>query len=136
MASDGPIAYAIQGLPSNLYDSRRQIMYRFTAESPRLAHERVTVRHAGPADWDAIARLAALDSARTPPGPVLVAESDARLLAALPLASGRAIADPFSPTAELVAMLRLRAAQLRGPEARRSRSLPHRLRNRLRPATT
>jgi hypothetical protein len=34
------------------------------------------------------------------------------MLAALPLGSGRAIADPFEPTAELVALLELRRNQI------------------------
>jgi hypothetical protein len=34
------------------------------------------------------------------------------MLAALPLGSGRPIADPFEPTAELVAMLELRRSQI------------------------
>jgi hypothetical protein len=77
-----------------------------------LAHERVTVRHAHVGDEAALARLAELDSAKAPAGPALVAEADARILAALPLGSGRPIADPFVPTAELVALLQLRAEQL------------------------
>ena len=36
------------------------------------------------------------------------------MLAALPLGSGRAIADPFEPTAEIVALLELRRAQVGG----------------------
>ena len=88
-------------------------MFRTTAHTPRLAHERVTVRHAHAGDADAIARLAALDSARAPGFPLLVAESDARIIAALPLGSGRVIADPFEHSAELVEMLELRASQLR-----------------------
>jgi hypothetical protein len=107
-------------------------MYRITTHAPRLAHERVTVRHTRPADAEAIARLAALDSGRTPTGPMLVAESDARILAALPLGSGRPIADPFTPTTELVALLKLRANQLREGEARAGRGLRARLRRRLR----
>ena len=87
-------------------------MFRKTADTPRPAHERVTVRHSHIGDADAIQRLAALDSARVPEAPMLVAESDARILAALPLGSGRPIADPFTPSAELVALLELRAAQL------------------------
>ena len=55
--------------------------------------------------WLAFACLAALDSARPPRGPALVAEADSRMLAALPLGSGRPIADPFEPTAEIVALL-------------------------------
>ena len=45
---------------------------------------------------------------------VLLAEIDGEVHAALPLDRGPAIADPFRPTVELVGMLKLRAAQLRG----------------------
>jgi hypothetical protein len=88
----------------------------------------VTVRRARPADESGLARLAALDSAKPPRGPALVAEADSRLLAALPLGAGRAIADPFEPTAEIVALLELRKRQLaraenRGESRGRLRSL-------------
>ena len=73
----------------------------------------VTVRRSTSGDAGALARLAALDSGSPPRGPALVAEADSRLLAALPLGSGRPIADPFEPTAEIVALLMLRAEQLR-----------------------
>jgi hypothetical protein len=79
----------------------------------------VTVRRAGPADETGLIRLAALDSAKPPRGPTLVAETDSRLLAALPLGAGRAIADPFEPTAEIVALLELRKRQLAEEEERR-----------------
>ena len=84
----------------------------------------VTVRQSLPADEPRLARLAALDSARPLHGPALVAEVDTRLLAALPLGSGRVIADPFEPTAELVELLRLHKEQLapgRGGRATRGR---------------
>ena len=101
-----------------------------------LAQERVTVRHAHVGDEQALARLAALDSREIPQGPALVAEADARILAALPLGSGRPIADPFVPTAELVALLQLRAAQLDLKHERRGlRGLAREL-FRTRPATT
>ena len=81
----------------------------------------ITVRRSTSSDEGALARLAALDSASPPRGPALVAEADSRMLAALPLGSGRAIADPFEPTAELVALLELRRDQLkREREERRS----------------
>jgi hypothetical protein len=87
----------------------------------------ITVRHAVAGDRSALDRLAALDSANSPRGPALVAEADSRMLAALPLGSGRPIADPFEPTAEVVALLQLRAEQLAAPERRgwteRARSL-------------
>jgi hypothetical protein len=89
----------------------------------------ITVRRSVSADRGELERLAALDSTRPPRGPALVAEADSRMLAALPLGSGRPIADPFEPTAEVVALLELRAAQLAaGPAAparwaKRARSL-------------
>ena len=80
----------------------------------------LTVRRAVSGDRNELARLAELDSATPPRGPALVAEADSRMLAALPLGSGRPIADPFEPTAEVVALLELRAAQLGAyePESR------------------
>jgi hypothetical protein len=100
-------------------------MFRMTPQSPRLPHEHVVVRYATAADESALARLAALDSAHAPRGPALIAEADSRPLAALPLGSGRPVADPFEPTAELVTLLEFRAAQLRAgdPSPRRRFSL-------------
>jgi hypothetical protein len=72
----------------------------------------VTVRQSRGVDETDLARLAALDSARPPRGPALIAEVDSRMLAALPLGAGRPIADPFEPTAEIVALLELRKRQL------------------------
>jgi hypothetical protein len=62
----------------------------------------------------AIERLAQLDSARRPSGPVLVVAVGGEPAAALPLLGGPAIADPFQPTAALVSLLELRVAQVRG----------------------
>jgi hypothetical protein len=88
----------------------------------------ITVRRASASDRLALDRLAALDSARPPGGPALIAEADSRILAALPLGSGRPIADPFEPTAEIVALLALRAEQIRAAEAA-PRGLGERLRS-------
>ena len=82
----------------------------------------VTVRRSGSGDQAALRRLAALDSASPPRGPALVAEADSRILAALPLGSGRVIADPFEPTAQLVALLELRKSQMAAAEAGSSRT--------------
>jgi hypothetical protein len=71
----------------------------------------LVIRPAYPDDEAALARVARLDSQRPlRRGSVLLAEQDGRILAALSVADGRAIADPFAPTADLVALLRLRAA--------------------------
>ncbi len=63
-------------------------------------------------DREAVEELAARDSSDPLEGPVIGVELEGRLLAALSLSSGEAIADPFSRTDELRAMLELRAAQL------------------------
>ena len=75
----------------------------------------VTMRLAGPADDAALVRLAAIDSGIGPAGDVLVAEIAGRLIAAVPVGGGAAIADPFVPTAHLVALLRERAGQIATP---------------------
>jgi hypothetical protein len=46
-------------------------------------------------------------------GPVLIGELDGRPAAAMSVADGRAVTNPFMPTASLVAHLRLRAGALR-----------------------
>ncbi len=75
---------------------------------------RVTLRYAAAADKERLRILAELDSATAPAGPMLVAEVDGRLRAALPLDGGSPIADPFHRGAELIALLRMRATQLAG----------------------
>jgi hypothetical protein len=84
----------------------------------RLA-ESVTIRRATAADRVALERLAALDSAPAPIGDVLMAAVGDEAVAAIELAGGATIADPFRPTAELVELLGLRAAGLRAPTTRR-----------------
>jgi hypothetical protein len=82
----------------------------------------VTIRPAFPDDAAALARLAALDSARLPAGPLLLAEIDGEPWAAIGLDDGRAIADPFRPTAALVDLLRRRRAQLAAAQEPRALS--------------
>ena len=65
-------------------------------------------------------RLAKLDSSEIPPSPLLVAEADGQLRAAVSLRDGTALADPFHPTANIVELLIARAGQLR-PERQRRR---------------
>jgi hypothetical protein len=55
-----------------------------------------------------------------PAGTARVAEVDGEILAALSLGDGIALADPFRPTAALLRLLDLRAAQLRGTGRRRA----------------
>jgi hypothetical protein len=82
--------------------------------------EPVTIRWAGAADRPALEALAALDGASLPTAPMLVAERDGVPVAALAADGSDPIADPFSPTAELVDLLEVRARQLfEGERARR-----------------
>jgi len=74
---------------------------------------RLMVRLAEPADEAALRQIAALDSSRLPKGQLLVGEIGGGIQAAVPVAGGRAIANPFVRTAELVTLLELRAQQLR-----------------------
>jgi hypothetical protein len=72
----------------------------------------------------ALMRLAALDSAAgPPPAPLLVAEVDGELAAALSLREGSSIADPFRPTAQIVVLLRAHAAATTPAPRRRRRAL-------------
>ncbi len=89
-------------------------MFRRSTETTNAHSLRdVTVRLADREDARALRRLAELDSAIAPIGPVVVAQSEGEILAAVPVAGGPAIADPFRRTAALVEMLELRAGQLR-----------------------
>lgn len=80
---------------------------------PHLAG--VTLRAARPDDHPEVARLAALDSRSVPSGPLLLAEEDGVLRAALSPATGDAIADPFAPTEHLLALLRRHAQRREAP---------------------
>ena len=75
----------------------------------------ITIRRSNNQDRNAIAKLAELDSQKRPQGRALLAFDGEELVAALPLDGGRAIADPFHRTAEIVDLLRLRAAQAEMP---------------------
>jgi hypothetical protein len=88
---------------------------------PDQDHERMTstasltIRHANASDEAGLTVLAALDSSRVPSGELLVAELDGRLVAALSIDTGAAIADPFEHTAAIVESLRARARESREP---------------------
>jgi hypothetical protein len=84
----------------------------------------MTIRYASDGDARDLARLAALDSSKVPAGALLVAEVDGELWAAVAIARGAAIADPFRPSAPVVELLRARARQLVGDAPRRHRRRP------------
>jgi hypothetical protein len=86
----------------------------------------VVIRAARGSDGAVLANLARLDSQRPLAGDVLVAEQDGKIVAALD--GDRAIADPFRPTADLVALLRLHAGRAAHTTGNRSRVRVPRLR--------
>jgi len=79
-----------------------------------MAQNNILIRTERIDDGRGVSRLAALDSAPEPRSPLLLAEVDGTVRAALSLADGGAIADPFHPSAPLVDLLRVRAAQAHG----------------------
>lgn len=78
----------------------------------------LVIRRARDDDGAVLWRLAALDSAAALDGEILLAEVDGQPHAAVSLTDGRHVADPFRRTAELVDLLRLRAAQMAPPRGR------------------
>jgi hypothetical protein len=110
---------------------RRRAASRGTPQRPgRIADASgdVVIRIATPADASALVRLGALDGNRSAgellataaaDHAVLVAEVDGSLEAALALAGGLAVADPFRPSALDLQLLAMRARQLGGDAPRR-----------------
>ena len=92
-----------------------------------LSPSSVVMRAARGSDGDALARLAALDSKPAPRGEVLVAEVDGAIHAAIGLDDGLVIANPFHPTAGLVALLELRGGAGAAKRRRGRRGLAERL---------
>lgn len=92
------------------------------------AGDEIVIRRSAPGDGYALTTLAALDEHAWCGGPTLIAEVDSSIRAAYPLDGSEPFADPFYETAELVALLEVRAAQLGRPGApvkqRRSRFRP------------
>ena len=79
----------------------------------------VVIRAARGSDGDALDELARVDSQRPLAGEVLLAEQDGVLVAAA--AGERVVADPFRPTADVVALLRLHAGRSRHAQGARPR---------------
>jgi hypothetical protein len=106
----------------------QMIRKRQKPSAPTLPAAAVTLRYVDTDSAGEVARLAALDSARLPRGPWLVADVEGRALAALGLRDGELVADPYRRTAELRSLLELRADQLqvreRGRGRMRARAVP------------
>ncbi|MDQ3675219.1 MAG: hypothetical protein M3401_00220 [Actinomycetota bacterium] len=79
------------------------------------------IRPARDADLPLVHALAELDTSAPLAGRILVAVVDGRPWAALSLDDGRAVADPFAPSATTVELLRVRADQLRAADSKHRR---------------
>jgi len=84
-----------------------------------------TIRLATDTDTEALRKLAEVDSQPPLEGAIIIGELHGEAVAALSLADDRAIADPFRPTAHLLATMRVRAHGLRA--VRHTPSLRERL---------
>ena len=88
--------------------------------SPATDGDRLVLRRAAAGDGPRCPPRPARQRAR-PSSDMLVAEIDERIVAAVPFDGGRAIADPFLPTADIVELLRARV-ELATPVAGRPRA--------------
>lgn len=89
----------------------RRFVLRRLARGP-AAPGQITIRSAAPRDAAAVRRLALLEEQPVPAGQTLVAEVDERVVAALAIEDGHAVADPFTASSDVIALLEFRAAQL------------------------
>ena len=78
-----------------------------------LAAESITIRPLREGDAPAVRQLAELDARPVPPGPLLLAEVEGEIEAAVALDGGETIANPFAASEEAVTLLRVRLEQLR-----------------------
>jgi hypothetical protein len=74
----------------------------------------MVIRDATADDRAALRDLAELDSSRAPADPVLVAEVDGQLRAAISTVDGHVVADPWHATTDLVEVLGIRAGLATG----------------------
>jgi len=74
--------------------------------------ERIVIRRARGTDIADVGRLAGLADRPEPSVPLLLAESDGALVAAISIRTGELVSDPFVASDDVVALLRLRADQL------------------------
>ena len=118
------------GLITNISAQRSSELRKYAAERRRLARLSASVLGASPprtsrrafpsasldpsgADHVELQRLAGLDSSLALTGDSLGAELDGHLIAAVAIDGTASLADPFASTADVRALLELRASQLR-----------------------
>jgi hypothetical protein len=97
---------------------RRDARVVRAAPRPVVDTQDVELRLCRVADDPQLERLAALAERPLPHGRLVIAATRGQIVAALPLAGGPGLRDPFARTAHLMPLLELRAAQLRDPKPR------------------
>src|SRR5215203_1285435 len=125
---------------ASLSDALADERERAVREKSRTTVERqrrgeLQLRPAVDADMPSVLRLARLDSSRPPAGAILVAEDAGEIVAATSLEDGATIADPFRSTADVVALLKLRAERMQPDGPPRPRG-PRLFLRRLRPGAS
>jgi hypothetical protein len=103
-------------------------MRQMTDHTTSTINSEMTIRRMDltDADREAVDSLADLDSHPPLEGPVIGAEVEGTLLAAISVSTGAVISDPFSRTEELRTLLELRVIQLRRRGSRRGVRFPRR----------
>lgn len=88
-------------------EHQRELRRRSRSRSKSAEHRReIRLRKASSvSDAADVRRIAELDSSHVPAGTILIADVDGRAAAAMSVESGHVVADPFTPTADAVAML-------------------------------
>jgi hypothetical protein len=94
---------------------QRSVGHRFAAGAPRIEAPDIELRLCKSDDDFALDQLSELSEQPVPFGRLVVALVDGRLVAAMPLAGGPVLRDPFVRTVHLIPLLQLRAKQLRQP---------------------
>jgi hypothetical protein len=104
-----------------LRDATARRLHRAAAPPADKPARMVTIalRLAADDETRVVRRLAQLDDAPELQGPVLLALIDDEAVAAVSLRDRRVVANPFVPTQDEVALLRLQASQLFGKAKRR-----------------
>lgn len=103
-------AMAVNARLARAFTGRKPPAYRPAGRfRPMYSSTSYSIRRASDADSAALEHIAGLDSQGPISTNALIGEIDGSPAAAISLVSGRVVADPFRPTAELVAHLRARA---------------------------
>jgi hypothetical protein len=95
---------------------------RARRDAGEIPADTVTIRRARDRDALTIVLLLSRAGGRLPAGDRILADVDGRAVAAVDIATGTTVADPAKATADVLSLLRLRAAQL---QATRRPALEH-----------